>query len=858
MSSLLFWLQQAILLAFILLGLAVVANWLRTRDGERGFLAAAIVLLGLVAGLARLQSSLGGGRWVSALVVVAFVGSGYAVFRFRAAFLPVSRAWQRAVLAMALASAGVLALLVLVGKGGGQASPLVWAALAALAAWAVMVAEPIVRFWVAARRRPAVQRARLRALSGGFAGLLLVVLVTVVAGRGVRTPALQIALQLVALAIVPLLYVSFAPPAWIRRQWRAREEGALRQATQDLLTGTSAAAIAELALDRALRLVGAEAGCVTDGRGVLLAARGLDAEAAAELVAFGKSSRSAVVVPLAFSDHQGWLALVSGAFTPVFGSDERMRLEQYAMAVAPALERVALLDQLRQANAELEEASRHKSKFLASMSHELRTPLNAILGFSELLIDDHERLSPAVRSSFLDNIHSSGRHLLGLINDILDLAKVEAGQTELYLEAVVLHEIARDVLDLVQPLADQKQIELRRAGDAGSVLADRGKVKQMLINLVANAIKFTPQGGRVEVSCLRRENEVVIVVRDTGIGISKAELPRIFEEFEQLEPAPGETPEGTGLGLALTKRFAELHRGRVEARSHVGRGSTFTIHLPLAAQPAAPALPESPSPPAGDRPLILVVDDNPQAADLLRTYLTRGGYGVEVASNGRSALEMARRLRPAAITLDVVLPEIDGWDVLAALKHDPEVGDIPVVVVSIVDEPMRGRALGAVDYLLKPVDPKALLACLEQCHLARRPAGDEVRILVVDDDPLHHERLEGLLRSEGFAVLKAYGGVEGIRMAQQSRPAVVILDLLMPDLSGFKVVTALRADPQTAGIPILVMTAKELSRQEKRWLNGQAAAVLHKPSVAGVDLLAWLGELLSGNPPMATLESARP
>jgi signal transduction histidine kinase/DNA-binding response OmpR family regulator len=858
MSTLLFWLQQAVLLAFVLLGVLVAADWLRTRDRHRGFLVLAIVLLATVAGLSRLQSLAGGGKAMSALVVAAFVGSGYSVFRFRAAFLPVSRGWHRAVLATALLSAGLLVALVLADGQRRTVSPLAWAALAAVAAWGAMVAEPIVRFWVASRKRPAVQRARLQALSGGFAGLLLVVVVSAVAGSAGRSPAVQLALQLVALGIVPLLYISFAPPAWLRRQWRAGEESAQRKATQDLLTATSAAGIAELALDRALRLVGAEAGCVADERGTVLATRGLDGAAAGELVAFGRSSSRALVIPLDFSAGSGSLALMSGPFTPLFGADERLGVEQYAAAVAPALERIALVDELRQANAELEEASRHKSKFLANMSHELRTPLNAILGFSELLIDDDASLAPAVRRTFLDNIHNSGRHLLGLINDILDLAKVEAGQAELYLEAVTLDDVVRNVLDLVRPLAGQKRIELSQAGDAGTVQADLGKVKQMLINLVSNAIKFTPADGRVEVSCRRQGKEVVLVVRDSGMGIPEEELPRIFEEFKQLEPAPGQTSEGTGLGLALTKRFAELHGGWVEVRSHVGRGSTFTIHLPVEARPAPPAAPVPAEPPAsGNGPLVLVVEDNPQAVDLLRTYLARGGYRVEVATTGKSALEMARRLRPHAITLDLQLPEIDGWDVLAALKHDPDTGNIPVVVVSIVDAPARGRALGAVDYLVKPVDGKALLACLEPLQLAGRREGEEVRILVVDDDPLHHERMEGLLRSEGFTVIKAFGGIEGIQRAHDCHPALVILDLLMPDLSGFNVVTALKSDTETARIPILVMTAKELSRQDKRWLNGQAAAVLHKPSVAGVDLLAWLDQILNSRSPAITATAAR-
>ena len=834
MSPIVFWLQQAVLVAFVLLGVAVGADWLRRRDRERGWLVLAIVLLAAMAGLSGLQPLLGG-RLLSGAAVVAFIGSGYALFRFRAAFLPVPPRVARAMLAAAAAAAGLLLVLVLFSGRGPVAWPVVAAALGAFLVWALLVAEPSLRFWLAARDRPAVQRARLRALSAGFAGLLLLVVVSAAAGRAARTSLLEAVLQLLALAIVPLLYVSFAPPAWLRRQWRAREEEAFRAATQALLTAGSRKEVAELALDWAVRLVGAESGSIQDARGNLLAERG------------PATSGHVLEIPLAISDGQSRLTLVSGAFTPVFGQDERLRVEQYAITVAPALDRVTLVEQLRQANAELEEASRHKSKFLAGMSHELRTPLNAILGFSELLMDDGDTLTSSVRQNFLANIHTSGKHLLGLINDILDLAKVEAGQTELYLESVAVEGVARGVLDLLTPLADRKQIGLHLTEEPVSVVADHQKVKQMLINLVSNAIKFTPAGGRVDVSCRRRGQEVRIAVRDTGVGIAREDLPRVFEEFEQLEPPADQTAEGTGLGLALTKRFAELHGGWVEVRSQLGRGSTFTLHLPVeAAAPAArPRVPVA----AGDGPLILVVEDNPHAADLLTTYLTRGGYSVEVANQGSSALELARRLRPDAITLDLLLPEVDGWDVLAALKHDPETADIPVVVVTVVDSPARGRALGAVDYLVKPVDPRTLLDCLEHRRLARRTNGEEVRVLVVDDDPLHHARLEGLLSSEGYAVIKAMGGREGIRKARELAPAVVILDLLMPDLSGLDVVAALKADPATAAIPILVMTAKELSREDKRVLNAQAAAVLEKPSVAGADLLGWLDELLIGQAP---------
>ena len=503
---------------------------------------------------------------------------------------------------------------------------------------------------------------------------------------------------------------------------------------------------------------------------------------------------------------------------------------------------------LLRAQGEAERANRAKSQFLASMSHELRTPLNAILGFSELLSDDtNDKFDKGTRRRFLDQIHSSGQHLLQLINDILDLSKVEAGQMELHLQSVELGELIHEVRASIEPLARSKEIVLNTGSSRElSLIADSAKVKQMLLNLVSNAIKFTPSGGRIDIRVRRLESWVEIAVSDSGIGIAKEDLGRLFAEFQQLDAGPGRQQEGTGLGLALTKRFAELHGGQVIVESELGKGSTFTLRLPLqTSAPRASRAPASVAPPQVasidlDRPLVLVVDDNPQAAEILARHLEAGGFRTEVARTGPEALSMAGELRPVAITLDILLPEVDGWEVMSRLKADPATRDIPVVVVSVVDKPLLGRALGAFDYFVKPVDGKALLSRLSQYTFTTKVKSEPVQVLVVDDEKANLDMLEALLKPAGFGVLKAGSGQEGIDMARSEMPSLILLDLMMPGLTGFDVVEALRGEEATRSIPIMVLTAKTLTEDDKRVLNGQVAAIFQRNSMAGPELTGWL------------------
>jgi signal transduction histidine kinase/CheY-like chemotaxis protein/CHASE3 domain sensor protein len=557
-----------------------------------------------------------------------------------------------------------------------------------------------------------------------------------------------------------------------------------------------------------------------------------------------------LAVPLVSGgDLVGVVSCVRRSDQPSFTNMDRDRAELFVPSLASAIRVSRLFENLKEAGANLELANRHKSVFLANMSHELRTPLNAILGFTQLLIDDRSgRIEPKKRLRFLEQVNTAGQHLLGLINDILDLSKVEAGQMDLHLAITSVAEAVDAVLTTVEPLAAKKQMRLvsHVTGEL-QLMADSGKLKQMLLNLVSNGIKFTPSGGEITISARQDGSFVEVVVSDTGVGMSDLGLKSIFQEFTQLDQGPGRQQEGTGLGLALTRRFAELHGGSISAVSSEGKGSTFTLRLPL--EPPTKPVEQGPElRPVGhgepSRPLVLVVEDNTQAAELLATHLYGGGFRTEFARNGTEALLKARDLKPVAITLDILLPEIDGWEVLTRLKQTPETRDIPVVVVSIVDNPALGRALGALDYLLKPVDRDALLSRLDRLIFISRVPHQEIRILLVDDEPANLQLLEAVLQPAGFTTVRASGGREGIELARTTQPQLILLDLMMPEVTGFDVVEALRSEESTRSIPIMVLTAKQLTDEDKKQLNGHVAAVLERNSLAGQELVSWLRQLV--------------
>ena len=860
-------LQNVTTAGFVVLGVAVAISWARHRDRSNGFLALAIVLLSVVSLLGRVPALL---KFTVPLLtqidLVLFVGSAYALLRFRGSLIPVSQRWHVvAVTAIALSLLGFFVTEIVVATFRVSPTIELPAALVLLAVWAAVVVEPTVRFWLVARSLPPVQAWRLRSLSLAFGGIVAILAFAIGAGALVRNQAVQLVIQLVVLAIVPLLYVSFSPPSWLRREWRAAEEEGLRAFMQDLLLlNEDQAALAGRALDWAMRLVGGSSAVAFDGQGTPIAARDVDPMAIREIrdslaqlpdgvsrLTVAGVDRTALALPFASLGDRGRLVVLAGPFTPGFGADEMNRVQQFMSAVVAALDRGRLLERLKQANVRLEEANRHKSVFLASMSHELRTPLNAILGFSELLIDSNNgQFPPATRKRFLEQIHSSGKHLLGLINDILDLSKIEAGQMELRLQTIAVAEVVTQVASTIEPLAAQKKIELRIAeGSAGDITADAGKLKQMLLNLVSNGVKFTPEGGMVSIEARRLEDTVELSVTDTGIGIAGGDQERVFHEFQQVDSGVARTQPGTGLGLTLTRRFARLHGGDVRVSSEPGKGSVFTITLPIVARGQDAAI-EAPAAFAGapdsSRPLVLVVEDDPAAAELLTRQLERAGFGTDVARTGTDAIEKAMSRKPAAITLDILLPDLDGWEVLTRLKREAATSDIPVVVVSVVDNPELGIALGALDYFVKPVPAKELISRLSRFKFGRK-SGQKPRILVVDDEAANRDWLKRILEPAGFAVILARGGREAIDLTRSRKPDLVMLDLMMPEVTGFDVVEALRADAATKSTPIMVLTAKHLTESDIRQLNGHVSTILKRGSTGASDLLGLLRQVVDAS-----------
>ena len=523
-------------------------------------------------------------------------------------------------------------------------------------------------------------------------------------------------------------------------------------------------------------------------------------------------------------------------------------LETFAGQSALALINAKLYRQLERQSAALEVASQHKSEFLASMSHELRTPLNAIIGFSEVLLERMFGELNERQDDYLRDIWSSGKHLLELLNDILDLSKIEAGQMVLNRSQFAVRESLEYCLSMVRERALKQRISLSLEVDpqVGVLDADRLRFRQVVLNMLSNAVKFTPEGGRVGVRASIRGQDLVVEVTDTGPGVPAEDRQRIFDAFQQGARHPEQT-EGTGLGLTLSKRILELHGGRIWVESEAGQGSTFGIALPVgSSEPALTSVPQVshgsglPTEVApGPRPTVVVVEDDRRSFDLLRVYLEEAGARVVSARDGEEGLDTVRRLSPAGVVLDILLPGIDGWEVLAQLKADPATAAIPVVVVSMLDERGHGFALGAAEYLVKPIGKDQLLAALYRtAAIPERPH----TVVAIDDDPLAIELVRASLEPEGWTVLGAATGQEGLTLIRERQPSAVLLDLLMPGMDGFEVVEALRADPDTKSVPVVILTSKSMTQQDKERLQGRITYVARKTEfdLSGLaSLLRW-------------------
>ena len=504
--------------------------------------------------------------------------------------------------------------------------------------------------------------------------------------------------------------------------------------------------------------------------------------------------------------------------------------ERTAELVAAQKEVEAYSESVLQAKEDIERASRFKDQFLSTMSHELRTPLNAVLGFSQLLGDDRYGPLTERQARYVNHIHSSGQHLLRLINDILDLSKIEAGRLQLNIEDVSVDFSFAEVCDSLQPLVDRNAHKLiQRALPGLAIRADGTRFKQMLMNLLGNAIKFTPSGGTIELVATQIDTMVRIEVRDSGPGIPPEEKQRIFEAFHRMSQNE-KTSEGTGLGLAITRKLVELHGGQLDVESKPGEGSSFFFTLPAVSFAEKSQKNQVIETMNGAKPRtkILVVEDDVSSAYLLESQLSSAGYEVTVCSQPKEAVQRAVDLQPAVITLDVIMLPLNGWDVLAKLKSDPRTANIRVLMVTVMDQRNTGLLLGADEYIVKPVDKETLLAAVERCLAHSADASARQSILVVEDDAPTRELIVDLLSNRGYVVTSAADGAQARVRVQAALPHLVILDLNLPRVSGFCLIAEWRKASSTAAIPIIVLTNKDLTKEERDYLRTNTEVMLSK------------------------------
>ncbi|MFF9550612.1 response regulator [Methylobacterium fujisawaense] len=517
---------------------------------------------------------------------------------------------------------------------------------------------------------------------------------------------------------------------------------------------------------------------------------------------------------------------------PILESDGTLR--EWVGTHTDITERKEAEAAIEAARAAAEAANAAKSQFLANMSHELRTPLSAVIGYSEMVQEELEDIGEADLVADMKKIETNARHLLGLINDVLDISKIEADRVEVYAEDFDVATVVQEVAVTVEGLIAKKgnTLALALEADLGSAHTDVTKLRQCLINLLSNAAKFT-ENGRITLSVARVDTTMRFSVTDTGIGMTPEQVGRLFERFTQADASTTRRFGGTGLGLAITRAFAEMLGGAIAVESRQGEGTTFTLTLPVRFETGAAEEADADSAAGpGERGTILVIDDDAATRDLLARFLEREGFSVTVAEDGRRGLDLARSLHPRAVLLDVTMPQMDGWAVLRAMRADPEIGATPIVMVTVLDEQNLAFSLGATDYLQKPIDWGSLRQIVDRF----RPSAGSGPILVVEDEADVRGHVCAYLEREGFPVREAENGLRALATLESERPCLILLDLMMPEMDGFAFLRALRARPDSRDVPVVVLTAKDITAEDRRRLAGQADRVLTKGSTG-------LGEL---------------
>jgi len=509
-------------------------------------------------------------------------------------------------------------------------------------------------------------------------------------------------------------------------------------------------------------------------------------------------------------------------------------------------------EELNQAKKLAEEANITKSQFLANMSHELRTPMNAIIGYSEMLKEDADEMELTDFSNDLDKINSAGKHLLGLINDVLDLSKIESGKMELYLEQFKIEDIVNEVINTVQPLAQKRNNRFEVhfiKSPIKTIYADLTKTRQILFNLLSNSNKFSEDSTiliEVEYESNQCSNENVIrfEVVDDGIGITQEQQNKLFQPFTQLDASTTRRFGGTGLGLSISKQFVEMMGGSICVDSRFGEGSAFKFYLPTVVK--KPEVQEPIVEEIEEHGIVLVIDDDKVTREMLKKYLSNLGYSVAIASNGKDGLRLAKKLRPDAILLDVKMPQMDGWNVLSNLKNDPLLSDIPVIMTSIEKQHDKGYAMGATDYMVKPVGRDQLATILNKYNI-----GDESQQLamVIEDDIVTRELMNNMLKGEGWRVFKAENGKVALEHLADKNPSLILLDLLMPEMDGFEFVARLRSNEKWRSIPVVVLTSAKLSASDQAHLHSYVDGIFQKESYNRDDLF----ELIRGQVANATM-----